>query len=1011
MGDHDVNGESTPPNRPTTDSRNSWRHRFAVWLWGYDYFISYHWNSGGVYAVALAEMLRVQGYDVFLDRAEFAMGDDWKKIGERALKNTQRFILIATFEAVTQSTAVKDEVELFTNRGRQVVPIVFFSGEPGRLSSTLEGVDPSVYSVLRRMPDSKLSLRDHVQSLKKGPMNDVVRDLIRTYSVVRRRNVRALIVMGLAFCLTGFAAFATASWANAILARITAEAAADRESKARTRADQERARAEQNERLAIQRAKESDSRRLALLSGELHLNRRYDAAFLVAAKAFEISRTPEAKDALYNRLNAAPPLRAFLHGHDRPISALAFSPSGRLLASGDWNGNVVVWAVDGFRAEAIAEIKAPASISGIAFSPKDERFWVSVESGEIRMYHLATKELLWSAQAIEPREDKQKPLIPFSFEVTSLLPPRLGNAALRPDGKVIASGDGRGGIRFWDAEKGLPLDGPKTWEFPLGDPSAPTEKRPTGQMTGPFQLSYTPDSKTLIATGPVIVQFDPSTGKGTLIDQTDSSLAKSALSSDGHLLAYGKVRKRDVLNSESYLQLLFLGTGSSVVEKKIVPSSGAGHGLALSPDGKTLVRGGDDGRIEAWDVTGFEPALRARYAAHGQTVDIVAFAPNGTTLVSADWDGKIALWDARDVPEDMGGCTLQRRVETSAASRSDFLVVDPRGPSLIVVDTRSLEARLVRFGPSGPVESRRTALPARFRVECIALSRDGGTLALNDGAGEIKLLDVPSCELKLFKPGEGMQLFADCMLFSPRGDRLLIAKGSHFILLDVASGRKQEFDLPVVISNTSALAFDEGGESFASTDGHMVWRWEKVGSNPREYPRAVEGRSRFLPPITLQTIFFQPGGELLGFGLDKAMPALWDADADRFAQIQYHSWGTHTRCALAITRDGRTAAAPDAFGIRLWDMIRRRPWGPPMLGHSASIREVEFLPNEKGLASASEPRTINTLTKPNAYISADKSDRTLLLWNLDFDEWAETARRIANRSLSDAEKRDFSISE
>jgi hypothetical protein len=40
------------------------------WLWGYDFFISYHWESGGTYAVNLAAKLRDRGYDVFLDRSE-----------------------------------------------------------------------------------------------------------------------------------------------------------------------------------------------------------------------------------------------------------------------------------------------------------------------------------------------------------------------------------------------------------------------------------------------------------------------------------------------------------------------------------------------------------------------------------------------------------------------------------------------------------------------------------------------------------------------------------------------------------------------------------------------------------------------------------------------------------------------------------------------------------------------------------------------------------------------------
>lgn len=75
---------------------NSWFQRVKNSLWGYDFFISYHWASGGPYAQELAEALRARGFDVFLDRAEYASGDNWQTVGEVALKNTQRLVLIAT---------------------------------------------------------------------------------------------------------------------------------------------------------------------------------------------------------------------------------------------------------------------------------------------------------------------------------------------------------------------------------------------------------------------------------------------------------------------------------------------------------------------------------------------------------------------------------------------------------------------------------------------------------------------------------------------------------------------------------------------------------------------------------------------------------------------------------------------------------------------------------------------------------------------------------------------------
>src|SRR5271157_4492406 len=108
---------------PLLSAKESIWRRLANRLWGYDYFISYQWASGGAYAVALGQRLRDSGFAVFLDRAEFAMGDDWKGVSERAILNTERLVLVATREALTDSVPVRHELGLFTSRGKQVVPI------------------------------------------------------------------------------------------------------------------------------------------------------------------------------------------------------------------------------------------------------------------------------------------------------------------------------------------------------------------------------------------------------------------------------------------------------------------------------------------------------------------------------------------------------------------------------------------------------------------------------------------------------------------------------------------------------------------------------------------------------------------------------------------------------------------------------------------------------------------------------------------------------------------------
>lgn len=208
---------------PFPSYKISWRRRASAWLWGYDYFISYHWASGGVYAVALAERLRDLGYDVFLDRDEYAFGDDWKEVGERALRNTQRLVLVATREAVTLSQPVEHEVRVFTARGRQVIPIVFSEGSVEEKRRTIDGLNPAEYVVLALMPDSKLYIEDDLANLPQGPKKEVVERLTHTYQVMRGRDIRAMLFGVLALILIGLAAFATVSWGNSEVRRWEAE--------------------------------------------------------------------------------------------------------------------------------------------------------------------------------------------------------------------------------------------------------------------------------------------------------------------------------------------------------------------------------------------------------------------------------------------------------------------------------------------------------------------------------------------------------------------------------------------------------------------------------------------------------------------------------------------------------------------------------------------------------------------------------------------------------------------
>lgn len=162
-------------------------------LWGYDFFISYHWASGGQYAYDLAQTLGQNKFDCFLDRAEYAMGDDWSAEGALALKNTQRLVVIATPQAVTESKPVAQELSLFLKKSRRVIPIVFGGPDDRQRVLTSE--------LLAQLPTTSLYIAEAQDRLKVGPSPDVVSQLIATSRILRRRHVRALTLSTLAITI------------------------------------------------------------------------------------------------------------------------------------------------------------------------------------------------------------------------------------------------------------------------------------------------------------------------------------------------------------------------------------------------------------------------------------------------------------------------------------------------------------------------------------------------------------------------------------------------------------------------------------------------------------------------------------------------------------------------------------------------------------------------------------------------------------------------------------------
>jgi WD40 repeat protein len=83
---------------------------------------------------------------------------------------------------------------------------------------------------------------------------------------------------------------------------------------------------------------------------------------------------------------------AILSGHTGQISRLAFSPDGRLLASGSDDSSVRVWSV--LERQLLNTVRSDSPVVGLAFSPDGSRLVVITQKGTVYGFETATGRIL-----------------------------------------------------------------------------------------------------------------------------------------------------------------------------------------------------------------------------------------------------------------------------------------------------------------------------------------------------------------------------------------------------------------------------------------------------------------------------------------------------------------------------------------------------------------------------------------------------------------------------------------
>jgi WD40 repeat protein len=563
--------------------------------------------------------------------------------------------------------------------------------------------------------------------------------------------------------------------------------------------------------------------------------------------------------------------RRSLTGHASAVTALAISADGKLLASGDQDGEVRLW--DARSGAALATLREHrARISALAFAPDGSLLASADLSGRVHLTNVAGRTLHGSLPAQRGRvagiafhPDGRTLAVnagPLGghgtaslWDVRSLRLRRtlrgetdvLSGIAISPDGGTVACGQHGQGVRLWSAGTGR---------------AAPSLRGPSAPVTC---LLFAAEGKRLIAGSLDRTVRTWDLGSGAEVDSLEvgtGPVTALALHRGGQTLAVAAAQGDGDAGADVQLWDLLARRGGESLRGHL----GGVAALAFSPDGATLATAGADATVKLCD----HPPPRDTVALRGHV--------GGPGSVALARDGRTLAWIAQ--------------ASTSGAA-SEIHVHDlDRGATLAVLR-----------GHGRP-------------VRCLALSPDGGTVvsaAGRDGPAELLVWKVAGG-----RPVQGLGGHAaavTAVAFSPDGRSVASAGADGTVKVhDVASGAVR-WQRATTAKPALAVAFSADGRSLAVGGGQTG----RAGA--LDVFEAGTGSLRHTLPTAeaVTSLALSADGELAAHAGKGGEVYLVDVGSGE----THHTLAVGMKgiACLALSPDGQTlAVAGSAAGVKLWDV-------------------------------------------------------------------------------------------
>lgn len=609
------------------------------------------------------------------------------------------------------------------------------------------------------------------------------------------------------------------------------------------------------------------------------------------------------------------------------VLSLAFSPNGKLLATGDVNGEIHLWHID--NSQVVFSCKGHAGwVHSISFSPDGTILCSASSDHTVKLWDVFDGSCLATLTGHHQR---------------------VRAVVFSPDGRMIASGSSDGTIRLWDTNtrqcfqvivghesfiwsvafspdgrmiaSGSEDKSVKLWDVDTGE----CRQTLLGHERWVRSLAFSPDGQ-LLVTGSgdrTLKIWEPSTGKcvRTLTGHTQR-VRSVALSPDGQLVASA--------SGDHTVRLWSLADGKCL--KNLHGHNSLLTSVVFSPDGEILATAGEDRSVRLWEVS--TGSCIDIWQGYGGWIQSVTFSPDGKILASGSEDKTVRLWN----------------LQTNQSLKTP--------PDAMILQGHQGWVCSVAFSPDGKHLASGSSdytiklwnihtgqclntLKGHSRwIRSVAFSPNGLTLASCSGDYTVKLWDMTTGNC--LKTLQGHQGWLWSVEFSPDGVTLASASEDKTIKLwNITTGNC----INTLIGHTSwvqGISFSPDGKLLASASCDCTIRLWDVATG--ECLKILLGHISWV-----QSVAFSPDGKILASGSCDQTVKLWNVNTGKCQQTisAHQSWVW----SVAFSPDGKIlASGGQDETMRLWDihtgeclqtLRTKRPYEGMCIQGAAGLTDVQ----------------------------------------------------------------------